>query len=492
MINIYLKNYNKSHPIYELVKVLFETSDINFLDELRFNIDGYLIILDLDSNVVNSKIYLNNDLISENNIDNIENMNIKRPFDKKIGIAVKKSIYMAAKQIKNISAPWGILTGIRPSKVVHDLREKNIGNDEIIEILTEEYLLDIKKAQLLVEITSLQKKHIYPINKDNYSLYVSIPFCPSRCVYCSFPSYSTFKWGHFIDSYTNSLIEEIKELGSFMNDKILKTIYIGGGTPTAIPNENLEMIIKAIYKYFDISKILEFTVEAGRVDTINKEVLEMLKRNKIDRISINPQTMNDDTLKLMNRSHSKEEIKEIFNQAKKIGFNSINMDLIVGLPKENEKDIKNTMEIIKTLNPDNLTVHTLTIKKSSKLNKELDKYEIKKENNLENMLDITREYSKGMNMRPYYMYRQKQILGNFENIGYAKKNKECIYNIFMMEERQTVIGLGAGSVSKIFDSKTNKIHRMPNVVNLNEYVKNTQKMNREKMKALKQMLTENF
>lgn len=485
MVNIYLNNNDKRHPVYELVKVIMETNNINFIDDLNFNIDGYLITINLEENVVNTKIYLNNNLISENNINDINDINIKRPLDKKISIAVKKSIYKAVENIKHINVPWGILTGIRPSKIVHYLKEKGIDKDEIINILIEEYLLDIKKAYLLFEITETQKRYIYPINKDNYSLYISIPFCPSRCVYCSFPSYLADKWSYLIDSYTNSLIEEIKEMASFMNGKILKTIYIGGGTPTAIPTENLEKIIKSIYKYFDTTNILEFTVEAGRVDTINKEVLKMLKINKVDRISINPQTMNNRTLKLMNRTHTKEEIEEIFNLANDIDFCSINMDLIIGLPKEDEEDIKNTMEIIKRLNPDNLTVHTLTIKKSSKLNKELEKYDISKEENLENMLDITKEYSEQMNMKPYYIYRQKQILGNFENIGYAKNGKECIYNILMMEEKQTVIGLGAGSVSKIFNSSTNKINRIPNVVNLNEYINRIEDMIKRKVQALK-------
>ncbi|WP_130806782.1 coproporphyrinogen dehydrogenase HemZ [Senegalia massiliensis] len=490
MVNIYLKNYNKKHDIYELVKVLMETNNINFIDNMNLYIKDYLIIIIVKSNSVNVGIYLDKKLISKNKIKSIDKINIKKPFDKKINIAIKKCVYKAVMNIKDINTSWGILTGIRPSKIVHDLKEKNVDENEIFNILTEEYLIDIKKANLLLKIRDIQEKYVYPLNKEHYSLYISIPFCPSRCIYCSFPSYSIKKWKLLVDDYTNSLIEEIKQMAIFMKDKTLKTIYIGGGTPTSIPVENLEKIIKAVYEYFDTQNTIEFTVEAGRVDTINKKVLEMLKENRIDRISINPQTMNNKTLKLMNRHHTKADIEEIFKLAKSMKFNSINMDVIIGLPGENLNDIKNTMEIIKELDPDNLTVHTLTIKKSSKLNKDLDEYDIIKEGSLYDMLNETVAYSKEMNMKPYYMYRQKQILGNFENVGYAKKYKECIYNISMMEEKQTIIGLGAGAVSKVFYPSSNKIIRVPNVVNLNDYINRIDDMIERKVSAVNKMLTE--
>lgn len=489
MINIYLKGHENKHSIYELIRILMGTSEVEFVDNREIDDKETLIISSLEKGRVDTEIYKDGKLVSKNSIEDIDDINIKREYEKKEIIGLKKSLYKAIKNIKNNSTPWGILTGIRPSKIVHELMEKGIDREEIIDILTNEYFIAEDKSKLLLDIVEVESKYLYPLDKNNYSLYVSIPFCPTKCVYCSFPSYPLNRWNELVDIYTEKLIQEIIEVANMMEGKNIQTVYIGGGTPTSIPSKNLDRIIKKINMLFGRDNIEEFTVEAGRPDTINREMLEMLKENQIDRISINPQTMNRETLESIGRKHSPEEIEKAFKLAKDIGFKSINMDIIVGLPGEDVKDIENTMSHICRLNPDNLTVHTLAIKKSLKLNEEKEKYKISEENKIEEMLNITREYASKMDMEPYYMYRQKQILGNFENVGYTKPKEECIYNILIMEEKQTILGVGAGAISKVFYPSLNRLERVPNVKNLKDYIDRTDEMIRRKIKGLNNMLT---
>ncbi|WP_406244144.1 coproporphyrinogen dehydrogenase HemZ [Tissierella carlieri] len=380
--------------------------------------------------------------------------------------------------------PWGVLTGIRPVKIVHDLLDKDINENEIIRVLAEEYKLSFDKAKLILDIGRKQREYIYPLNKDRYSLYVSIPFCPTRCLYCSFPALPIGRYENHIKEYTLKVIYEIEQISEMMKGKKINTVYIGGGTPTAIPLMELEKIIQAIYYRFGEKNIKEFTVEAGRPDTITKEYLTMLYKNEVGRISINPQTMNDDTLKLIGRQHKSKDIIETFNLAKEIGFDIINMDLIVGLPGEEIKHIKKTLEEIQKLDPENLTIHTLSVKRGSKFKATIDQYPLQSQNILSAMLNETREYTKDMGLEPYYLYRQKQILGNFENIGYCKAKMECIYNIAMMEEKETIMAAGMGSVSKIFFPEENRIERVPNFKDLKEYLERSSELIERKKKIL--------
>jgi oxygen-independent coproporphyrinogen-3 oxidase len=269
-----------------------------------------------------------------------------------------------------------------------------------------------------------------------------------------------------------------------MEGRRINTVYIGGGTPTAIPPMELERIIQSIYNEFGEKNIREITVEAGRPDTINKEYLEMLNKNNIGRISINPQTMNDSTLKLIGRHHNSSDIVKTFHLAKEIGFNVINMDLIIGLPGEGVKEIKQTLEKIQELNPENLTIHTLAVKRGSKFKDTMDKYSMQTQSTLSEMLDETMEVSNKMGLAPYYLYRQKQILGNFENIGYCKPGMDCIYNIAMMEEKETIMAAGVGSVSKIYFPEENRIERVPNFKDLKEYLERTDELIQNKRKVL--------
>lgn len=343
-------------------------------------------------------------------------------------------------------------------------------------ILIKEYRLHEDKANLTLDIALVEKKVIGKIDDNKFSLYVNIPFCPTRCLYCSFLSNPIGKYGDLVDIYTDKLIYEVHSIKALLKNKTIDTVYIGGGTPTSLPVKSLEKIIKNIYETLGKDCIREFTVEAGRPDTITEDMLLMLHDNDIKRISINPQTMCEKTLSLIGRNHTPQDIIDAYRLAKDVGFETINMDIIVGLPGEGPEEIKATMNEIIKLNPDNLTVHTMAIKRASKLKKSLGEYSLTAQNTIEEMLGITRSYSERMDMHPYYMYRQKQILGNFENVGYSKIGRECIYNILIMEEKQTIVAVGAGGVTKICYPKENRIERVPNVKDLKEYINRVEEM----------------
>lgn len=491
MIKVLLKGHNYRYEVFELIRLFYFNEEINFVEDNNLINNNDILIensLAKQENTysVKTKIIKNKRCIARYKIKDIGIIDIKENnINKKIKIGIKQSLYESLSNVSTRKVPWGILTGVRPTKIVHDLLDNNY-NIEIIEnILKEEYKLSTEKANLICNIAEKERRFIYPTNERKFSLYVSIPFCPTRCVYCSFPSNAIRRWEHVLKDYTETMIFEIKKMGELLKDREIDTVYIGGGTPTSIPVEDLNKIIDEIYKSFGKENIREFTVEAGRPDTINKEILYMLKENDVDRISINPQTMNENTLSLIGRRHSPEDIIKAYEIAREIGFNTINMDIIIGLPKETPIEVKNTMEQIMKLNPDNLTVHTMAIKRASKLKEELNNYLLTSQENIEDMLRISSEYAERMELFPYYLYRQKQILGNFENIGYSKIGKECIYNILIMEERQTIIAVGAGGVSKMYFPSENRIQRVPNVKELNEYLNRINEMIERKKKYIK-------
>ncbi|SCL95685.1 coproporphyrinogen dehydrogenase HemZ [Sporanaerobacter sp. PP17-6a] len=489
MVYIQLKGHDYRYEMYELIREFFFGEDIIFLDEDEEYKDKEIFIENLlteKSNdwTVETKIYKDGILTTNVKDKSIQNLNIgRKSLNKKIKNGIKINLYESLTDFTGIKIPWGILTGVRPIKIVHDLMNKEAAQDEIFNVLVNGYKIDKEKAELIIRVAERQRKYIGDIKKDDFSLYISIPFCPGRCYYCSFPSNAIESNRCYVDEYTRKLIHEIESIGEIMKNRSIRTVYIGGGTPTAIPIKNLDEVIQCIYKTFNKDNIDEITVEAGRPDTMDRDMLSMLKKNRIDRISINPQTMNDRTLKALGRNHSSEDIKEVYYLAKEIGFDIINMDLIVGLPKEEINDVIHTLDEIKKLNPENLTVHTLAIKKGSKFIEHQDYFKKINREKIEKMIEISQEYAKEMNIKPYYLYRQKQMLGNFENTGYAKEGTECIYNIAIMEEKETIIGAGAGAVSKIYYPEDNKLERVPNVKDLREYLTRIDEMIERKSKV---------
>ena len=491
MIYLLINDHNQTYSVYNLIKVFFPDDDIKIIADMdQYPNKGRLIESSLhrseDELHVTTKIYINGQFESSNE-EMVSHVSIPlENIDKKTSIAIRKSLYRELKDLSQLDSPWGILTGIRPMKIVHDLINKNIDMDSIKIILKNEYFLSREKINKMINIAGIQRDYIYPI-KDEYSLYISIPFCPSRCDYCSFPSLSIKNHSDKIEQYIEKLACEIDRIAEIMGDKQINTVYIGGGTPTSIDKKYLEKIIQVVYANYGRENIREFTVEAGRPDTLDRGYLEMLNRNGIKRISINPQTMNDRTLKRVGRGHSVSDIIETYKMAKDIGFESINMDLILGLSGEDEDDIINTMNEISKLDPDNLTVHTLSIKTGSNLKRDDMDYSLGSQNTLRNMSHIANKYAEKLELIPYYLYRQKKILGNLENVGFAKKDKECIYNIVMMEEKQTIIGVGMGAVSKIYDSANDKIIRMPNFKSLHEYINRLDELNNRKQKVIENL-----
>ncbi len=485
-MKVLLKGHNIKHDLRELIRIIFEYEEIEYIEDIQEYQDrGILLYNQLlkkaDQEYMIVQIYENGKLIGESK-KSVEDVEVYiKSRRKKRNIAIKKAIIEATNSYSLL--PWGILTGIRPMKIVHDLTKKSIDKKLIRNVLREEYLIFDEKIDLLLRVEEIQKVYIKE-NKNKYSLYISIPFCPTRCLYCSFPSLNIDKYEQYIDKYIDTLIYEMDSVKDMMKSHEINTVYIGGGTPTSIAKEDLERIIQYINKSFGRENIKEFTVEAGRPDTIDLDYLKMLKKNNIDRISINPQTMNDETLDIIGREHNSKEIIDVYKMAKELEFKSINMDIIIGLPNEGVEEIEYTLKELEKLNPENLTIHTLAVKTNSKFNKEIDKYKLQIEDNIEEISNSIKEFISQNEYYPYYLYRQKQSVSNLENIGYSKKDKECIYNISMMEEKETIISVGMGGVSKIYKGN-GRIDRVPNFKSMHDYLYRVDELIKRKERAVK-------
>ena len=308
-----------------------------------------------------------------------------------------------------------------------------------------------------------------------YSLYIGIPFCPSTCLYCSFTSFSISMWEKRADEYLSALEKEIDYTACTFRDKKLNAVYIGGGTPTTLNPHQLSRLIRKIKSSFDLKYCLEFTVEAGRPDSITEEKLAVLREEGISRISINPQTMKEETLKIIGRKHTVKQTIDSFHLARDMGFDNINMDLILGLPKENIRDVEHTMEEIKKLAPDNLTIHSLALKRGARLKMFREEYENLTFENTWETIALTERLARDMGLSPYYLYRQKNMAGNFENVGYALPGKAGVYNVLIMEEVQSIVALGAGSISKRVYSD-GRIERCDNVKDVALYMEKIDEM----------------
>ncbi len=389
----------------------------------------------------------------------------------------KRMMYDMLKDMTHRELPWGTLTGVRPTKIVYGLLEENKSEQEIIDYLKKEYYVSTRKGKLAIKVAENEKRLLEKIDYNNgYSLYAGIPFCPTTCLYCSFTSYPLAVWRDRVDTYVDAMLKEMAFTSQLMKDKTLDTFYMGGGTPTTLEPEQLDRVLGFFEDSFDTSKLKEYTIEAGRPDSITKDKLMVMKKHGVNRISINPQTMNDDTLKLIGRRHTVSQVKDAFALARECGFDNINMDLIIGLPGENEDYIKRTMDEVAALAPDSLTVHSLAIKRAAGLNILWEKYKAYSMINTDDIINMTADYAAAMGMEPYYLYRQKNMAGNFENVGYSKPGKEGIYNILIMEEKQTIMAVGAGASTKVVFPKENRIERVENVKDVKTYIENVDEM----------------
>lgn len=399
--------------------------------------------------------------------------------------AMKRLLYHMLSEKTGKELPWGILTGIRPTKIVYEMLENNENDDTIQKRISEEYLCSEDKISMSINIAKRESELLQDMDyKNGYSLYIGIPFCPSTCLYCSFTSYSLAKYSDYVEPYLKALEKEIEYGSTCFPEKKLTTVYFGGGTPTTLSAEQLDRLLGLVREKFDFTYVKEFCVEAGRPDSITKEKLVVLKKWGVNRISINPQSMQQKTLDLIGRKHTVEQIKEAFQLARETGHDNINMDMIIGLPCENLEDVTDTLSQIKKLNPESLTVHTLALKRAARLNLEKDNYRDKKAVNVTGMLDTSIRFARENDYLPYYLYRQKNMAENLENIGYAKYGKEGLYNILIMEEQQTILALGAGGMSKFVFHDEHRIERVDNVKSITDYIGRIDEMIDKKIKFL--------
>ncbi len=371
-------------------------------------------------------------------------------------VAVGRAVFAAGKGLFSRNIPWGILTGVRPSKVASGFLFNGSGLRNTKQILRDEYFVNPKKAALAVSVASTEMKLTRKLPQNLCSVYISIPFCPTRCAYCSFVSYTTEKLLSMVDDYLQMLYVDIDNIFFVIKELGLKvaTVYIGGGTPTVLSPRQLTALLKRINKNIDTSTLMEFTVEAGRPDTITEEKLKIINSYGATRISVNPQTLNDELLASIGRHHTVEQFYRAYELAKKVGVSSINVDLIAGLPGDNFGNFSNSIDSVIALAPENITVHTFSVKKAADLRRQDSIYS-------QSLFDDTAakcvEYSqlktKFAGYKPYYMYRQKNTVGNLENVGYSVEGKEGMYNIFMMEELHSIFSVGAGAVTKLVDYK---------------------------------------
>lgn len=370
-------------------------------------------------------------------------------------------LFKALTEITSYTPQWGLLTGVRPSKLMIKLTEET-GEEKAKKYFTEKLLVSEQKTSLAMNVAECEEKIISRSGEKSFSLYISIPFCPTRCNYCSFVSHSIEKTKKLMAPYTDKLCEEIAVTGNIAKELGLKleTVYFGGGTPTTLTAEQLEKLLLAVENNFDLSTCFEYTVEAGRPDTVTKEKLDVLKKMGVTRISINPQTFNDSVLENIGRRHTSEETLRAFSLAREAGFDNINMDLIAGLSGDTLQSFSETLDTVNGLSPENVTVHTLALKRSSNLAGDTEGLS---SGFLANeMINLSHEKLRKNGYVPYYMYRQSKSLGNLENVGWCKKSSECAYNIFMMEECHTILACGAGAVTKLKDPNANVIERIFN------------------------------
>ena len=407
---------------------------------------------------------------------------------------LKQNLYRMLSEHKNETLPWGTLTGIRPTKIPMKLLEEGKERAEIKKYMQDMYFASDEKIDLSIDIAERELSLLNKIDYENgYSLYIGIPFCPTTCLYCSFTSYPLTTWKSRVDAYLDALEKEIDFVAAKFYHKKLNSIYIGGGTPTTLDPYQLDRLIRKIKCSFDLSNCLEFTVEAGRPDSITREKLMVLKKWGITRISINPQTMKDETLKLIGRHHTVAQTVESFELARELGFDDINMDLIMGLPGESIEDVQNTLEQIAQLKPDNLTVHSLALKRAARLNICRDEYKDYQMVNTAEHMNLVASYAEKMGLSPYYLYRQKSMAGNLENVGYARKGKAGLYNILIMEEKQTIMALGAGATTKfVFPSENPeepdmRMERVENVKDVKNYLERIDEMLERKIRKMEEI-----
>lgn len=444
MYRFYINNIDNDYHYSELIRVFIPDDDF---EVINININP------------NRKIALTDNRFIVNLVGSSDRDTIKR------------ELYLLLKQITGIETNWGTVTGVRPLKIALKIFNRLGSISAMQDCLRNIFLVSEDKISLLTEIVEYQNKFLHNNPSDKISIYIGIPFCPTRCAYCSFAS-NVANSDEEIGTYLSNLLREIEYMGDLIcsHNDLIESIYIGGGTPTTLNANQLVLLIKKACESFDIdaSKI-EFTIEAGRPDTINAEKLDTIRKLGVSRISINPQTMKDSTLELIGRKHKSNDILKTYQLAKDFDFDVINADIIAGLPEESFDDFKTTLDKVLELGANNITVHTLSIKKGSRLKESDPEYYRNNVDTVSKMLEYAHKKLRDNGFFPYYIYKQKHQIGALENVGYCKDGKHSIYNIRIMEEKQTIVGLGAGGIGKVYFPDEDRLERVPNVCNYEVY-----------------------
>ena len=460
-MNLYVKNHNFHFELENLTRLFFPNEKITVIRDFSEPQPPYIYT------EVSDKITISVNIGSFNKSETA----VKKLTDDDNELVSAQLLYKLLCDFTGLTQPWGILTGVRPVKLLRRLAEES-NEEQAVKKFEKDFFVSNEKIALSRETEHNERKILELSKPESFSLYVGIPFCPSRCSYCSFVMASIERAEKLIEPYTKLLCEEIKRTAEIANKLGLRleTVYFGGGTPTTLSAEQLDTVLGTVNKSFDISTCREFTVEAGRPDTIDIAKLFALKENKVDRISINPQTVNDEVLKTIGRKHTAQQFFDAFELARKCGFDNINTDLIAGLPTDTPESFKNSLDSIVRLNAECITVHTLCMKRASRLTTEGVTLDLQQARDAREMLAYTQNILGQNEYIPYYMYRQSRMVGNLENVGWSKKGFESLYNVYVMDETHTILACGSGGVTKLKRNNPDYLERIFNFKYPYEYI----------------------
>lgn len=460
-MNLYVKNHNFHFELENLTRLFFPNEKITVIRDFSEPQPPYIYT------EVSDKITISVNIGSFNKSETV----VKKLTDDDNELVSAQLLYKLLCDFTGLTQPWGILTGVRPVKLLRRLAEES-NEEQAVKKFEKDFFVSNEKIALSRETEHNERKILELSKPESFSFYVGIPFCPSRCSYCSFVMASIERAEKLIEPYTKLLCEEIKQTAEIANKLGLRleTVYFGGGTPTTLSAEQLDTVLRTVNNSFDMSTCREFTVEAGRPDTIDIAKLFALKENKVDRISINPQTVNDEVLKTIGRKHTAQQFFDAFELARKCGFDNINTDLIAGLPTDTPENFKNSLDSIVRLNAECITVHTLCMKRASRLTTEGVTLDLQQARDAREMLAYTQNILGQNEYIPYYMYRQSRMVGNLENVGWSKKGFESLYNVYVMDETHTILACGSGGVTKLKRNNPDYLERIFNFKYPYEYI----------------------
>lgn len=472
---VVVNNHPFSYDVENLAEIFFPYEKIKVLSQLPQDCnDNIVAVTEIcgDEIIVDARVFEKKAVKKEKINQDSDCQNI-----------MSVLFYSAFSELLGVSYPWGILYGVRPARFWHSISDK-YSKEQARQIFAQKYLVSPEKLSLVEQVAENENKIISLSANKSFSLYVSVPFCPTRCSYCSFVSHSIEKAAALVEPYVDLLVREIEQTAIYAKELGLRleSVYYGGGTPTTLSAKQLTRIAAAIRDNFDLSCLREYTVEAGRPDTVNADKLAALKAAGVGRISINPQSFNDNVLSAIGRRHSVKQTLDAFELARNAGFDNINMDFIAGLPKDDVESFKHSIKTAVSLGAESITVHTLCLKSGAYMVTRDNVFDTGDIDTVSEMVDFSRECLSAAGYVPYYMYRQGKSLGNLENVGWSKPGSECLYNVFMMDETHSVFAVGAGAVTRLKNPLSGKIERIYNYKYPYEYIDGFDNMLKRKEK----------